>query len=553
MKKIVLNKRFEFDQKAIILTMRWLVVLLVIFMAVYSAKGFDYLSPNYILAMVIVAMNSVVSLFPPKFFERPWFTYMLFVADIAFVSAMIYFAEGINTDFYLVYFLSIFMSSIGRSVGGALPVAVVASVFYGWLVYRQSGLEAFSQPVFWLRMPFFFLIAIFSSFWAHQVERERRRKREVEDYNLRLAREIDMATEEIRRTSENYRTLKEYNENILASISTGVVVVDVGGTVTSINRRAAEIFSLPPAAALGKALSAVAPLAALREMLQKTLESGQPQQVQEIDFEGGGGRRTLEVSTSILHNQTARSNGAIAVISDVTEKRELEDRVRHSEKLAVLGEMAAVMAHEIRNPLNAIAGFAQLLQRRTGLDEKIHQQIGIIVHEAFRIDAIISDILDFVHQKKCVLKKIELEPILDRVAEHRRQAPGNKRVELSLRVEKPLPPIHGDADRIERVLANLVNNAWEAIEGEGRVEISVRRAAEERPGVVIAVSDNGCGIEPENLNKIFKPFFTTKTTGTGLGLAVIRRIVEEHGGRIEVDSRPGQGTNFQIYLPAQAA
>ena len=555
MRIFLTGKRLDLDHKATILVMRWLVVLLVIFMAVYSAGGFDYLSPNYVLAMVIVALNAVISLFPPRLFERPWFTYLLLVADIGFVSAMIYFAEGINTDFYLVYFMSIFMSSIGRSVGGALPVAVVASVLYGWLAFRQGGTEMFAQPAFWLRVPFFFLVALFSSLWAGQVDSERRKKEEAERFNQRLEGEIELATEEIRRRAESNRVLKEYNENILASISSGVVVVDVDGAVTTLNREASKIFRLTASASVGKALAELDPLKPLGELLRITMESGRPQYRREMRAPLDEGREAvLSVSTSILHNQTARSNGAIAVINDLTNTRALEERVHQSEKLAVLGEMAAVMAHEIRNPLNSIAGFAQLLQARQIVDPKIQKHIKIIVQEAFRIDTIISDILDFAHQRKAKTVEVRLEPILEKVVCLKREVKKGKEVEVGLVIEAPLPAVRGDPGRLERVLANLLNNAWEAVERRGKVEVSARPADNgQGPGVLISVADDGCGISPENAEMIFKPFFTTKSSGTGLGLAIIQKIVEEHQGTIGVESSPGRGARFEVFLPAKAA
>lgn len=549
------GRRYELGHKSTILVMRWLVVLLVIFISIYSARGFDFFSANYLLAMAIVAANAVISLFPQRFFEKPWLTYLLFLIDIAFVSAMIYFSEGINTDFYLVYFLSIFMSSIGRSVGGAVPVAVIASAMYGWLMYRQGGLEVMATPTFWLRVPFFLLVALFTSLWASQVEKERKERREAEQFKERLEREIEIATREILRTSENFRTLKEYNENILASISSGVMVVDMDGVVTTFNREAVNIFKTLSHSVIGRKIEELGCFGPLADLLRKTLETGCPQQRQEMNLALEGGREiTIGVSTSILHQQTPRSNGAIAVFQDITAHRSLEERVRQSEKLAVLGQMAAVMAHEIRNPLNSIAGFAQLLQARKEADLKIAQYVEIIVQEAFRIDAIISDILDFAHKKKLNLEDVRVDELLSRIMNNGCLARCDKEIELRMVLEDDLPVIQADAVRLERALVNLINNAREAIIDRGRVEVRAQAVGPGgEAGVNITVADDGPGIPPEMLEKIFQPFFTTKSRGTGLGLAIIQRIVEEHRGRLDVQSRVGQGTGFRIFLPARAA
>lgn len=174
-------KGLALNHKSTVLILRWLVVLLVIFMAAYSPKGLDFNSPNYLLSLIYLVLNLAISFIPQRYFEKGWFVYALFVLDIIFVSAVVYFAEGINTDFYLIYFLSIFMSSVGQSLGGAFPVAVVTSLLYGWLVYKKYGTDMFSEPSFWLRIPFFFLIAIFSSFWSVQVAAERKKREQAEE------------------------------------------------------------------------------------------------------------------------------------------------------------------------------------------------------------------------------------------------------------------------------------------------------------------------------------------------------------------------------------
>ncbi|MDO9026462.1 MAG: hypothetical protein Q7U87_01125, partial [bacterium] len=154
-------KGLALNHKSTVLIIRWLVVLLVIFMAAYSPKGLDFSSPNYLLSIIYLVLNLAISFVPQRYFDKGWFVYVLFVLDIIFVSAVVYFAEGIDTDFYLIYFLSIFMSSVGQSLGGSFPVAIVTSLLYGWLVYKKYGADMFSEPSFWLRIPFFFLIAMF--------------------------------------------------------------------------------------------------------------------------------------------------------------------------------------------------------------------------------------------------------------------------------------------------------------------------------------------------------------------------------------------------------
>lgn len=546
------GKRSELDRKASIMVMRWLVVLLVLFMAAYSARGLDFDSPNFMLAYGYVAANVLISLVSVRLFDKTWFTYLLFIADIVFVSAMIYFSEGVNTDFYLIYFLSIFMSSVGRSVGGAVPVAVISCVLYGWLIFQKSGAGMFESPSFWIRIPFFFLIALFSSYWSSQVASEKRQKEEIERFSRRLRREVEAATEEILASHEKFKTLKEYNDNILASISSGVIVIDLNGIVTTFNREAVNIFKIVSGAVIGKTLDQYGKMKPIADLLRRMMETGRQINRRELTIAAADGREcVIGISTSILHSQTARTNGAIAVFTDLSKTKSLEERVKHSEKLAILGEMAAVMAHEIRNPLNSIAGFAQLLQMKVEEADQRRKYVDIIVHESFRIDTLISDILDFAHQKKTAISDIDFSSLADKAVSAKLDAAGRKGVRLGTRIEPGLPAFRGDSVRLERVLLNLVNNALDATAGGGSVTVSAAPAARDGIcGIELAVADTGCGIAPENLENIFKPFFTTKQTGTGLGLAIIQKIAEEHEGAVSVASTPGESTTFTLFLPS---
>jgi signal transduction histidine kinase len=210
------------------------------------------------------------------------------------------------------------------------------------------------------------------------------------------------------------------------------------------------------------------------------------------------------------------------------------------------------MAHEIRNPLNSIAGFAQLLQMKVEEPDPRRKYVDIIVHESFRIDALISDILDFAHQKKTAISDIDFGALADKVVSAKLDAAGRKGVRLETKLGPGLPAFQGDSVRLERVLLNLVNNALDATDQGGCVTLAAARVSISGiPGIELAVTDTGCGISPENLENIFKPFFTTKQTGTGLGLAIIQKIAEEHEGSVTVASTPGQGTTFTLFLPCE--
>ncbi len=386
---------------------------------------------------------------------------------------------------------------------------------------------------------------------APTADPDRYRSRTDGAFRRRLRREVVAATSEILRASENAKSLKEYNENILSSLTSGVIVVDLDGAVTTFNREASAVFRATAADVIGRCLRDVPRLEPLGRLLARTMETGIDIHRNELTVTAFDGREIpLGVSTSLLHGQTDGTGGAIAIFTDLSKTKSLEERVRHSEKLAVLGEMAAVMAHEIRNPLNSVAGFGQLLQMKIAETGHLRKYVDIIVHEAFRIDSLISDILDFAHQKKNTISDIDFSLLADKVISAKLATAASKGVRLDARIAPGLQVFRGDTVRLERVILNLVNNGIEATDCGGSVTLAVATAA--RAGVVgveLTVADTGSGIAPENIESIFKPFFTTKQTGTGLGLAIIQKIAEEHGGTVTVASSPGEGATFTLYLP----
>ncbi|MEW6684906.1 MAG: ATP-binding protein [Candidatus Edwardsbacteria bacterium] len=547
-------KKIYLGRKSTILILRWLVVLLVIFLTGYSPAGIDFGDKNYLLVTFFFLSNLGLTFLPKRYFDKSWLTYTIFLLDVGFVSTAIYFSGGIDSDFYLIYFLCIFISTIGQNLKGTIPVAFVASLLYGWLVYHNQGTINFSSPFFWIRIPFFFLIALFSSFWAEQAIAERRKKEEAERFGQELQREVELATEEIRRTSEKLKSLKEYNENILASITSGVIVVDLEDKVTTFNHEASKILRLPSVAVIDRKLSEFEELKPIDNLLRQTRETGRPIFKGEISLKNKHTERGIDlgISTSILRTQTTRTNGAIAIFRDLSEIRELEERMRRSEQLVMLGSMAAAVAHEIRNPLNSIAGFAQLLQTKIASTNPHRRYADIIVQESFRIDILITDILDFVRQRKLQLVPLKIEQLIETVISSRKEVAEKKGISLRQNFTSPLPSILGDSVRLERVFLNLVNNALEATQENGGVVVSaglVQKDGEDE--IEISVQDDGCGIPQKNLKQIFTPFFTTKERGTGLGLSIVQKIVEDHGGTVSVESEEGKGATFFVYLPVK--
>ncbi len=227
-----------------------------------------------------------------------------------------------------------------------------------------------------------------------------------------------------------------------------------------------------------------------------------------------------------------------------------EEDLRRQDRLAALGEMAAGIAHEIRNPLGIISSSAQLLEKSLpGSGERSRQLIGILQEETQRLDALITDFLTFGRPPRPQRRQTDLSALLRRSLEHLKGLASSR--QLGLRLDLPPDPALAEVDTemLQRALLNLLLNALEATGPGGEVRVSLRRG---ETSLTVEIADNGCGISEENLSRIFNPFFTTKERGTGLGLANAYKIVEAHGGELTVESRPGEGSTFTLRLPQEA-
>ncbi|SDF86513.1 ATP-binding protein [Sporolituus thermophilus] len=230
---------------------------------------------------------------------------------------------------------------------------------------------------------------------------------------------------------------------------------------------------------------------------------------------------------------------------ELAERKKLEAQVQRAERLAAIGEVAAGLAHEIRNPLMAVKGFAQLLKEDITPAEQAEYS-DIIVRETERLDRLIEQLLCFARPAATQVAPTDVKEVVEStlllVDTKRRRS----HIEIIRDLDGPLPPVLVDGEQLKQVLLNIILNAIQAIEQKGIIRVSAKPAADV---LHLTVADTGCGIAPENMGKLFDPFFTTKENGTGLGLAVAHRLVENWNGRILVESTPGQGSTFTLVLP----
>jgi PAS domain S-box-containing protein len=238
------------------------------------------------------------------------------------------------------------------------------------------------------------------------------------------------------------------------------------------------------------------------------------------------------------------------IIRDITEYKELEDRVIHTERLAAVGNTMTHIAHEIKNPLLIIGGFARQLIKIPGLDDKSRRKLSIMAEEVSQLEEMVAEMREFVRRPPAAKRPGQLGDALTAALELFQDTLKEHNIQVRRVEETPLPAVNFDPKQVHQVLINLLKNALEAMPKGGEITITSRVKG---ANVEISLADTGEGMSPEVAANIFQPYFTTKDKGTGLGLAISQGIIQAHGGTILVDSTPGQGTTFTIQLPLNGA
>ena len=274
--------------------------------------------------------------------------------------------------------------------------------------------------------------------------------------------------------------------------------------------------------------------------------------------------RVIGYTLSQVKNDNGEAIGAVMFFKDLTRVEQLEEQERLRDRLASLGEMAAGIAHELKNPLAGIEVMAGLLRRQVPDSKDAQSLLADILSEAKLANAIVVEMLEFVRPVRLQVERTDLTDVLQQSVTMAESKARRGEVRVATHVEPGLPMIEGDHHQLSQVFTNLIANAFEALDGKGHITISAATGTIEAdpafvgvlpptPAVVVDVIDDGPGVPSDVTDKIFNPFFTTKVTGTGLGLAIVRKIVDAHDGRIDVHSAPDSGTRFRVTVPVSSA
>lgn len=348
-------------------------------------------------------------------------------------------------------------------------------------------------------------------------------------------------------------------EQILANFDDGVVTVDGEDRIDYFNEAAEVLTEVSASAASGQPLEQIFKREPwLVELIKKTQPPRQESARGEGDFiTRWGGKAPVSATASPLRDRHGNFLGSILMLRDIRHRKELEEDLKRTDRLALMGTLAAGLAHEIRNPLGGIKGAAQLLRRAGDRDASVREFTDIMIREVDRVDQLIEQLLDLSRPAELELAPVNIHEILDAVLLLEGQAFGEKEIQIKKRFDPSLPPVRVDRAQLTQVFLNLVKNAFQAMGESGSLTVATRLETDFRIRghgagtnrfIWVDIADEGAGIREADLPHIFSPFFTTKPNGTGLGLATCYRIIKEHGGTIRVESREGKGSTFKVSL-----
>jgi PAS domain S-box-containing protein len=358
---------------------------------------------------------------------------------------------------------------------------------------------------------------------------------------------------QIQARNEALEATRDFLTRVIEGTADAIIVRDTEGRITSWNPAAEEIFGWTAAEMLGQTVQRLVatgdePVPALQRIDAALREGRTLRNLETNGIRKDGAPITFSLTVAPLHDASGDYSWTTGIVRDVSAIKQLQVQLLERERLAAVGELAAMVAHEVRNPLAGIRGGCEILLEGYPEGDTRHD-IGVeIIHQVDRLSRTVHDLLLFARPKAMDLVPTDLHGLVERLVRVLLDDPENGAVEVVRDFGDNMPIIQADGRQMEHVFLNLLLNAIQAMSHKGTVTIATRTEGRQ---VVVTVSDVGPGIPPDKIGRIFEPFFTTRSQGTGLGLAIVKKIVEAHGGRIEAASRPGSGARFTVTFPRE--
>ena len=356
-----------------------------------------------------------------------------------------------------------------------------------------------------------------------------------------------------RQTDRKAKNLASYNDYILKSMTSGMIICDREGKITGMNGPAQAILNISEERVLGKHYHEVfEPGNPFRLAVASAFSEHKPHSAPEVSLPKGNGEDAhLALSSSAVRDEEGKMLGVVVFMTDLTEIKRLEREIAFKDKMATLGEMSSGLAHELRNSMGAILGFIKLLKKERPEPTSQSRTLGAIFNEAMSMESMLQRFLAFAKPYQLKLDKADLRKIVEECHSGLKETLREKRIEFALHWDPDVVPILADPLLLKQSFQNLMQNSVEAMPNGGKLTVDLRQVSPPSgdKAISVAFTDTGCGIPKEIQDKVFNPFFTAKENGTGLGLSFVRKIIHLHNGRIELESQPGRGTQFTLYLP----
>lgn len=522
-------------------------LLVSVLLQVREGEGFfsTPLRGLYLFAGLAYLLSIAYAVFEHQVRNQVRFAVVQVAGDLVLLSGIVLITGGAASPFIILYFLIIMGAGILFYRAGSLIAAGASAVLYGLaaaapLLPQVAALidpEGTTLAMGRAAVGYRHLLAVFSFFLVAFLQSH-------------LAESMRRMGEKLSITRASLAELERRSELILQSIASGLVTIDLDGRITYCNRAAERIAHVRAEAVLGLSFGEVFLTPGWVDPWRESrMLEALPLRVEgRIARREGEDEPLLGMTFSPLRDETGARNGVICAFQDLTHIRRMEEQVRRSDRLAAVGELAAGMAHEIRNPLASLSGSISMLREEHQFEGTSRELMDIVTGEIARLDALITDFLGFASPREPVVIPVDLASVALATATLLRQAhQGAWRIEV---VERGGRTARAEVDPqlVRQVFWNLSLNAIEAMPAGGRLEIAVEA---EEDTVTVSFADTGAGIPPAAMARIFTPFFSTKERGSGLGLAIVFKIVEAHRGRIDVDTAPGGGTTVRVVFPAR--
>lgn len=474
------------------------------------------------------------------------------VGDLFVVGGIIYTTGGLDSPLSFLYLFVIIATSIILPRAACYLVASGASILYGLMI----DLEYFGiiHPVNFLGEPH---ITFESGYAFYIVSLNIASYYSVAYLSSILSNRLRAIKEELDVKSIDLKELQAFNENIIQNMGNGLITTTEEGFITSMNRAAENITGYSQMETIGKSCGLILSFSALNNFFQDSGSETLPFELQGECTHKNGTVNFMKMKISHLAEGEDLTKGFICVFEDLTEIRKMQDAVSQTEQLAAVGRFSAGLAHEIRNPLASISGSIQVLSKVLSLNSTSRRLMDIVMKETDRLNAIVSDFLNYSQPRKTRKTLVDMNQIIEEVIILLKNS-GEYGPNIDIEYKNNTMHLLWNCDeaQIKQALWNLCINGVQSMPHGGRLSITLDQAlpggkGKIRRGIVLSVKDQGCGIPKDKIKNVFDPFFTTKENGVGLGLPTVHQFVVSNGGSIDIDSSADEGTCLTLFFPEE--